>query len=73
MVQLSLQYSVIQHKIDNELVNQRALDGYVDATAMCKASGKEFGHYYEQSCVNEGVQLDITICDLQSSNSDSDS
>lgn len=47
MVQLSLQYSVIPHKIDNELINQRALDGYVDATAMCKASGKEFGHYYE--------------------------
>ena len=39
--------AVIPHKIENALINQRALDGYVDATAMCKASGKEFGHYYE--------------------------
>jgi len=47
MVQLSLELAVIPHKIENALINQRALDGYVDATAMCKASGKEFGHYYE--------------------------
>ena len=41
--QLSL--SLIPHQIDGVLINQRAVDGYVNATAMCKAVGKLFADY----------------------------
>src|SRR5487761_2759452 len=37
----------IEHTIQGEIISQRAKDGYINATAMCKAAGKQFGHYYE--------------------------
>jgi hypothetical protein len=40
-----LELSLIPHRIDNSLILQRAVDGYVNATAMCSAAGKLFGHY----------------------------
>jgi hypothetical protein len=40
-----LELSLIPHRIENTLILQRALDGYVNATAMCTAAGKLFGHY----------------------------
>jgi hypothetical protein len=43
MTQMML--SLIPHEIDGNLINQRALDGYVNATAMCKAVGKNFADY----------------------------
>lgn len=43
MVQLELAF--IPHKVEDTLVNQRAIDGYVNATAMCKAVGKLFADY----------------------------
>lgn len=30
----------IDHKADNEIISQRVTDGYINATAMCKAAGK---------------------------------
>lgn len=42
-MQLSL--SLIPHKVENSLIHQRAVDGYVNATAMCKAVGKQFNDY----------------------------
>ena len=41
------QYSLtlIQHQVSNSVVGQRASDGYVNATALCKAAGKLFAHY----------------------------
>lgn len=43
------QYSLdlIPHKVESSVVQQRAKDGYINATAMCKACGKEFKHYNE--------------------------
>jgi KilA-N domain len=41
--QLSL--SLISHKVENAIVEQRASDGYINATAMCKAAGKLFADY----------------------------
>ncbi len=41
--QLSL--TLIPHKVAESVVDQRASDGYINATAMCKAAGKLFGHY----------------------------
>jgi hypothetical protein len=43
MTQLTL--ALIEHKIDGTLVCQRAIDGFVNATAMCKAVGKNFADY----------------------------
>lgn len=45
MAQLELPY--VPHKLDGEVVVLRQKDGYINATAMCKAAGKEFKHYNE--------------------------
>ena len=37
--------ALIPHEIEETLINQRVIDGYVNATAMCKAVGKLFGDY----------------------------
>jgi len=38
---------LIPHVLEGEVVSQRIRDGYVNATAMCKAGGKELKHYNE--------------------------
>ena len=38
-------FSIIPHEVDGKLINQRAVDGYVNATAMCKAVSKNFADY----------------------------
>jgi hypothetical protein len=37
--------ALISHEIEGKLVHQRAVDGYVNATAMCIAVGKQFFDY----------------------------
>jgi hypothetical protein len=39
--------SLIPHKVQDSVVDQRAEDGYINATAMCKAADKLIGHYAE--------------------------
>ena len=36
---------LIEHELENALIPQRAKDGYIDATAMCKAAGKNWADY----------------------------
>lgn len=36
---------VITHQYEGKTVEQRSADGYINATAMCKAAGKEWAHY----------------------------
>jgi hypothetical protein len=43
--QAGQQLILIPHRIEQTLVLQRARDGYVNATAMCKAVGKKFNDY----------------------------
>lgn len=52
------QYSLalITHTVQNSVVEQRAEDGYINATAMCKAAGKLFGHYRENGTTKEFLQ-----------------
>jgi hypothetical protein len=38
---------LIGHVVESISVDQRAHDGYINATAMCQASGKQLGHYLE--------------------------
>ena len=40
------QLPIIYHEIEESTINQRAIDGYINATAMCKAAGKLFAHYF---------------------------
>lgn len=44
---MQLELEFIPHKVGSEIITQRAGDGYINATAMCKASGKLWGHYRE--------------------------
>jgi len=37
--------SLISHEVDGLSIPQRVTDGYINATALCQASGKQFGHY----------------------------
>ncbi|MCF8211240.1 MAG: KilA-N domain-containing protein [Rhodoferax sp.] len=41
--QLSL--SLISHRVQDSIIEQRAEDGYINATAMCKAAGKQMNDY----------------------------
>lgn len=34
-------------------LDQRASDGYINATALCKAAGKLWGHYWESNNTKE--------------------
>jgi hypothetical protein len=42
------QYSLdlIQHQANGSVISQRTADGYVNATALCKAAGKQFNDYF---------------------------
>jgi hypothetical protein len=37
--------TLIQHQANGSIIDQRATDGYVNATALCKAAGKQFNDY----------------------------
>lgn len=41
------QYSLplIQHEVNDSVIEQRYSDGYINATALCKAAGKLFKDY----------------------------
>jgi hypothetical protein len=54
----------IEHKLESISINQRAYDGYINATALCKASGKQLGHYLENKTTHaflEELYNDIGI------------
>lgn len=51
-----LRLDLIPHDYRGEIIDQRARDGYVNATAMCKAAGKLFGHYNESEKTKEFVK-----------------
>lgn len=38
---------LVPHSYQGSLIQQRAGDGYINATAMCKAAGRLWGHYQE--------------------------
>lgn len=45
--------AVIERDVDGNTIPQRAADGYVNATAICKASGKNFADYRRNSTTQE--------------------
>lgn len=48
-----MQLTLIAHDIENTRIYQRASDGYVNATAICKASGKNFHDYHKTNITKE--------------------
>ncbi|MCW0422433.1 KilA-N domain-containing protein [Xanthomonas sacchari] len=40
-----LNLALIQRQVENSLVEQRQVDGYINATSMCQAAGKLFADY----------------------------
>jgi KilA-N domain len=56
MTQLSLKLVLIPHEVENTLINQRAIDGYVNATAMCQAVGKKINHYLENRTTKDFIE-----------------
>jgi hypothetical protein len=65
--QLSLK--LIPHKVNDSIVDQRASDGFINATAMCKAASKLFGHYQENAATKAflaelSTDIGIPISDL---------
>jgi hypothetical protein len=40
---------IIERKAENEVISQRVQDGYINATAMCKAAGKAWSDYIRLS------------------------
>lgn len=50
---MQLELTVIRHQVDAHLVPQREMDGYVDASAMCKAVGKKFTDYEKLTATKE--------------------
>ena len=47
------QPALIGHRLDGELVSQRPKDGYINATALCKASGRELKAYLRTNQTKE--------------------
>lgn len=48
-----VQLALIERKIERTSIHQRAIDGYINATAMCKASGKRLNDYLRLSATKE--------------------
>lgn len=60
---------LVQYEFEKEIIYQRVRDGYVNATAMCSAAGKLFGHYNEVKTnqaffVELSADIGITISEL---------
>ncbi|RAO74956.1 KilA-N domain-containing protein [Dyella jiangningensis] len=56
MASTQLSLALIPHKVDNGLIiAQRQSDGYINATAMCQAVGKQFNDYTRLASTREYV------------------
>jgi hypothetical protein len=44
---MQYELDLIAHRVDGQLIEQRQLDGYINATARCKVAGRLFAHYSE--------------------------
>jgi hypothetical protein len=54
-LKLPLPVAYIRHEEDNAVIYQRHEDGYVNATAMCKATGKTWYAYYRLDTTKEFI------------------
>lgn len=48
-------FPIIPHQAENNIIAQRAYDGYVNATAMCQAAGKRLNDYTRTAATQDFV------------------
>jgi hypothetical protein len=48
---------LIEHDHHGRLIRQRAKDGYINATAMCKAAERRWSHYAENASTKSFVKV----------------
>ena len=48
---------IICHEIEKSPINQRATDGYINATEMCKAAGKRFFNYSQLNTTRDYLEV----------------
>lgn len=41
--------ALIHHNADGSIIDQRAVDGYINATALCKAVNRQWNHYWDNA------------------------
>jgi hypothetical protein len=59
-----LELALIDRNVNEDLIQQRLMDGYINATALCKASEKQLSHYLENGSTKaflEELSSDIGI------------
>lgn len=44
---MQLSFDLIPHRVGRDIIQQRAKDGYINATAMCQAAGRPWSRYWE--------------------------
>lgn len=62
------QLELLPHEYRGEIILQRASDGYVNATAMCRVAGREYSRYRELKATNEflsALSLDLGLSEVQ--------
>jgi len=64
--------ALIPHEIEGNLINQRAADGYINATAMCRSVGKQINDYLRLKATGEflielSADTGIPVSDLNQS------
>lgn len=50
---MQLDLALINRNVDETKINQRLVDGYINATDLCGASGKKLGHYLENESTKQ--------------------
>jgi hypothetical protein len=54
--QFQIALPLVQYELDREIIHQRMRDGYINATAMCKAANKQFNDYARLSSTRPFVE-----------------
>lgn len=66
---MQLKLTLIPHRVGSETISQRSKDGYINATAMCKAANRPWSRYWEAKPSREfaevlAADLGISIAEL---------
>ena len=62
------QFELLDHEYGGEIIRQRAKDGYINATAMCRAAGREWPRYKELKSTAlffKALSLDLGLDEVQ--------
>jgi hypothetical protein len=48
--------SLIHREVNNSIIDQRADDGYINATSLCKVAGKTWNNYFRNATTREFLE-----------------